>query len=75
MPSLTELDVVASLRLFFFSPARYRTTKGTGPARFGSASVVTKKQVLKDNQPLLDRLFPVPFASHQVAEDLPAINY
>ena len=26
----------------FLSPARYRTTKGTGPARFGSASVVTK---------------------------------
>lgn len=21
---------------FFLSPARYRTTKGTGPARFGS---------------------------------------
>lgn len=37
--------------------------------------LVTKKQVLKDNQPLFDRLFPVPFASHQVAEDLPAINY
>lgn len=59
---------------FFLSPARYRTTKGTGPARFGSGDV-TKKQVLKDNQPLFDRLFPVPFASHQVAEDLPAINY
>lgn len=37
---------------FFLSPARYRTTKGTGPARFGSASWSAQKQVLKDNQPL-----------------------
>lgn len=31
---------------FFLSPARYRTTKGTG--RFGSASWSPQKQVLKD---------------------------
>ena len=30
-----------------------RTTKGTGPARFGSAPVVTKKQELELNQPLI----------------------
>ena len=35
------------------SPAWYRTTKGTGPARFGSAPVVTKKQELELNQPLI----------------------
>lgn len=36
-----------------FLLSRYRTTKGTGPAPFGSASVVTKKQELELNQPLI----------------------
>lgn len=30
--------------------------------------------IIRLNQPLFDRLFPVPFASHQVAEDLPTIS-
>ena len=45
---------------FFLSPARYRTTKGTGPARFDSAPVVTKKQELELNQPLIITTFLVP---------------